>query len=226
MTIALSANQRERQRQVSRGRLLEAAIAAFADAGYDGASTHAIAKVAGLQQSLIVYHFGGKEGLWRAAVDTVWQRIDEALNAALPNDPQQLNVRWVRKGIQSYIQAVARHPEYLRILLREMAQPGPRLDWLVEHHTRRHSQRGMAFLEAMQRAGLVPRVPLVNLTYSIFGAIAIVIAGAPEVERATGVQPLSDPFLEQHVDTLMALLFPTIDSSGLVDNNTAGGLSP
>lgn len=216
MTAVVPApNQRVRQREASRGRLLEAAIAAFAESGFEGASTHAIARDAGLRQSLIRYHFGGKSGLWKAAVDTVWGRIDAAMNAAVPGEPGCVDAAWVRRGLSAYLHAVAQHPEYLRILLPEMAQPGPRLEWLVAQHTRRHGQRGMAFLASAQRAGLIPRVPLVNLAYSIFGAVAIVVAGAPEVEQATGEEPLSETFLERHVDTLMALLFAQASQYGI-----------
>src|SRR4051812_35854570 len=62
--------QRERNPERSRARLLEAALEEFADKGYAGARVDAIARRAGLNKQLISHHFGGKEGLYRAVMES------------------------------------------------------------------------------------------------------------------------------------------------------------
>lgn len=52
----------------ARQRLLEAALALFAEQGYSGTSTRAIAQSAGTNLAAIRYYFGDKQGLYRAAV--------------------------------------------------------------------------------------------------------------------------------------------------------------
>src|ERR1041384_7627861 len=54
-------------------RLLEAAVALFAQHGFDAVSTGAVAAAAGLTQSMVHYHFGTKEKLWKAAVEHIMQ---------------------------------------------------------------------------------------------------------------------------------------------------------
>ena len=51
----------------TRERILVAALQAFAEKGYDGATTREIASRAGVNLGLLQYHFGGKPKLWQAA---------------------------------------------------------------------------------------------------------------------------------------------------------------
>lgn len=55
----------------TREALIGAAMAIFARDGFDAASTRAIAEQAGINQALIGYHFGGKEGLYLAVFDHI-----------------------------------------------------------------------------------------------------------------------------------------------------------
>ena len=69
-------------------RLLDAAIDHFAQKGLEGASTRAIAAAAGTTMSSITYHYGGKEGLYLAAVRHIANQIGEHLDPALAStDP-------------------------------------------------------------------------------------------------------------------------------------------
>lgn len=52
----------------TRRRLIETAVEVFATHGYDGTSTRLLAEQAGVNLPAIQYHFGSKEGLYRAVV--------------------------------------------------------------------------------------------------------------------------------------------------------------
>ena len=54
-----------RSAELTKQDLLEAATAAFAASGYEGASVREIANGAKANQAAISYHFGGKDGLYR-----------------------------------------------------------------------------------------------------------------------------------------------------------------
>jgi AcrR family transcriptional regulator len=62
-----------------RARLREAALALFAERGFEATSARAVAAAAGLSPALVIHHFGSKEGL-RAAVD---EEVLGRLGAAL-----------------------------------------------------------------------------------------------------------------------------------------------
>jgi TetR/AcrR family transcriptional regulator, regulator of cefoperazone and chloramphenicol sensitivity len=63
----------------TRRRILETAIEIFGTYEYDGASTRLLAERAGVNLPAIQYYFGSKEGLYRAAIDTVIADIDRQM---------------------------------------------------------------------------------------------------------------------------------------------------
>ena len=66
-----------------RQRILDAAIIGFAERGYAGTTTAAIARAAKVTQPLVHHHFKSKDGLWRAAMDQVFGDVPEVV----PDDP-------------------------------------------------------------------------------------------------------------------------------------------
>ena len=68
--------------------LLKTAVEQFGQLGLDGASTRAIAQAAGTAMSSITYHYGGKEGLYLAAVDYIVQQMRERIAPVLATMPQ------------------------------------------------------------------------------------------------------------------------------------------
>src|ERR1700742_4469721 len=66
----------EQQRSIeTRAAILNAAIAEFAERGFEAASIRAIADRLGLQHPLITYHFRSKDILWRAAAEHAFAQI-------------------------------------------------------------------------------------------------------------------------------------------------------
>src|SRR5439155_18835189 len=60
----------EQQRSLeTRGAILDAAIAEFAERGFEGASIRAIADRLGLKHPIITYQYRSKDILWRAAAE-------------------------------------------------------------------------------------------------------------------------------------------------------------
>ena len=77
----------------TREALIQAAIEIFGRDGFAAAGTRAISEAAGVNQALIGYHFGGKPGLYNAALksiaDSVMARMGpqvEVIEAALAED--------------------------------------------------------------------------------------------------------------------------------------------
>ena len=74
----------------SHDRILRAAKLLFAQNGYENTSTVAIAREAGTSESQLMKHFGSKQGLLIAIMDTGWntilERVRATANAANPGD--------------------------------------------------------------------------------------------------------------------------------------------
>ncbi|MFI7678595.1 TetR/AcrR family transcriptional regulator [Actinophytocola sp. NPDC049390] len=62
---APAANERQRDPERTKARIVEAAVEEFSAKGFAGARVSEIARRAGVNQQLIAYYFDGKEGLYR-----------------------------------------------------------------------------------------------------------------------------------------------------------------
>ncbi len=69
--------------EMTRARIIAAAIRAFGDEGYDQASTRKIAASAGVNPPALQYYFDSKEGLHRACAQYISERVLEILSPAL-----------------------------------------------------------------------------------------------------------------------------------------------
>jgi TetR/AcrR family transcriptional regulator len=73
------ADDRKRDPERTREKILDAALVEFGEHGYAGARISAIAARAGVNQQLISYYFDGKEGLYRALSDR-WVAMSGSYN--------------------------------------------------------------------------------------------------------------------------------------------------
>jgi AcrR family transcriptional regulator len=72
--------ERQRDAERTRRRILRAALTEFSRQGYQGARVAAIAREAGVNSQLISYYFGGKRGLFDA-VQQAWDRTEQEMGA-------------------------------------------------------------------------------------------------------------------------------------------------
>jgi AcrR family transcriptional regulator len=81
--------------EATRQSLLKQAQELFSRQGFDGTSVKAIADAAGVNISLISYHFGGKEGLYRACLEDFGRsRLDAARRMLRPaSTPEEFRIR-------------------------------------------------------------------------------------------------------------------------------------
>lgn len=67
----------------TRARLIDSALKLFGERGFDGASTRDIASEAGVNAPALQYYFGNKEGLYKACVkhiiDRVWEQLEKPI---------------------------------------------------------------------------------------------------------------------------------------------------
>ena len=202
---ASSTTARQRQREATRERILEAAVEAFAEKGFLGASTREIARRAGTNQGLITYHFRSKDELWRAAADTIFAGLDaqlaERLSALEPGDPRER----AREAIRAYVRFVAAHPELFRLMVDEGKVADDRMNWLVDVHLR---PRFEAISRGLIQAAGIDEALLPHAFYALAGAASLVFAVAPECRRLTGLDPETGEAVETHADFVARLLVP------------------
>lgn len=94
-------------------KILEAALADFADKGYDGARVDRIAIEAGVNKALIYYHFKSKEELYVAAINYLFAK-------AAPKEMQLPSSFSVREKMQLLIRHFTtflhQNPQFIKIM--------------------------------------------------------------------------------------------------------------
>jgi AcrR family transcriptional regulator len=190
----------------TRRAILEAALDLFSERSFDGASTRLIAERAGITQPLLNYHFAGKEELWRAAVDDLFDRVRTSTQSRLSGLRGVDEVTIAKLMVRHFVEFSASTPQLYRIIMQESKQPGPRLDWLVDTHVRPLYTIALSMFESLAARGELAPVAPAHLYYLLIGGGATVFVMAPECERLTGVDPFTPEFVTAHADLVVDLL--------------------
>src|ERR1700682_2223497 len=139
----------------TRKRLLAAALAVFAERGFDGARTREIAERAGANLGLIKYYFNDKERLWKAAVARAFAELQAGLAEAVRPGDGDDEIAWLEGVVRQFVRFVARHPEFMRLMNDEGKRDSKRMRWLADRFVRPLSQAIGTHLERAQAQGLV-----------------------------------------------------------------------
>lgn len=105
-----------------RADIVAAATQQFADRGYAGTAVQDIADVVGCSKQLVLYHFGSKEGLRAAVLETVrdaWTAFLPVLVDLASPDDDRLHV-----ALQRVRTLLAEHPHVSRLVLRDLISEG------------------------------------------------------------------------------------------------------
>ena len=197
--------RRQARAAATRTALLDAALREFAAHGYEGASTRAIATAAGTHQPQINYHFDSKEELWKAAVDHLFDRLDDAVARHLgETDPGWNSRAGFAANVRAFVRAAAGLPELNRIMVQEATIDSERLQWIVERHTRPRFEVVTEQWRRLRDDGSVADIDEVVLYYSLVGAASLAYVNAPEA-RLLGHDTLTSTFIEAHADALVTM---------------------
>lgn len=189
----------------ARERILDAAVTLFAGHGFEGVSTTRIAAVAGISQSVVLYHFQSKENLWHAAMLHLFGRIGVA-GITTTADIKDLDpLSQLRVALRRFVRLSARHPELGRIIMREGAEGGERLDWLVRNALAANYAVYVRLVTAAQEAGQIKPHPAFHLTILLHAACSMLFNLQPLVE-AVDKTPLERGQLDAITDMILDTL--------------------
>jgi TetR/AcrR family transcriptional regulator len=212
----------------TRAAILDAALREFAQESLAGARTDAIARAAGVNKALISYYFGGKEGLYRAALDRVFselsRRLIEVLDQELPP----------REKILAYAAAhfdfIARAPMLPRLIHRELMQTGRSGTEQVQQIAREYLQPLFVQLSAVLAEGMVRgdfrAVDPAQFAISMVGVIVHYFTSGNIVRALTHADPFAPERLQERraavLDFIAAALFsPSSSGKGTRRSTTS-----
>ena len=203
--MAVAANEvrsRDTEEQI-----LAAALDAFAENGFDGAKMRSIAASAGVTLGLLQYYFGGKQKLWRAAVDRAFLDMNAGMQGLLAIETFADDRERLRAMIRAHVAFVARRPEFVRLMHDEGKRKGPRMRWLVDRHVKPLYGLFLPVVEAAQANGMLPAgIPALHFVYAFIGAVSVIFHQSEECKRVTGVDPTTPESIEAHARAVEHLL--------------------
>ncbi len=188
-------------------RLLDVAIELFAAHGYDAVSTTQIAKAAGLTQSIVHYHFGTKEQLWKSAVTRLIGRRGLVFEAVPPEFKDIEPIARLKILLRRLFRANVKEPNYSRIVMQEAMGNGTRMQWLLDQHL----IRGYGVIDSMLKDaienGSLRRLPFHGLS-NILTSVASGTVLLGHVTRAIyGIDLSAEEKLDELEDMIISIVF-------------------
>ena len=203
-------------RTPTRTALVEAALRLFGRKGYDAASTREIAAEAGANIAAIAYHFGGKEGLRRACVEAIGDRLSAIVGPPLPApvgraEARVLLERVVRAAATS-LSTAAPARDMVAFLLREVSEDGPELDRIFATVVEPRHRHLCALWGAA--TGTPPESEATRLAvFAMVGQVLYFRIGQPVVLRRMGWQAVSPDAAGRIGDLLVRNLHAALTAS-------------
>ncbi len=192
--------------QEKREAILKSALRTFAEHGFDGARMRDIAADAGVHHPAIKYYFENKEGLWRSAVEWMFENIDREVFTPLYSQEYSDAMERLERFIELYVSYCAHHPEHARITIAESNRGGERLRWLVDKFVRQSQLHTFEIYNELIQDGKLPAVDTVSLMYSIVGMCQLPFVISKEAEVSLGIDMTSEKMVESHIATVKTLV--------------------
>jgi AcrR family transcriptional regulator len=185
--------------------LLEAARGLFAERAFNEVSTREIAGAAGVNPAMIHYYFGDKEGLYKAMLERVFERLFSELGK-LATVPRPANP--IADLLSLYAETLSRDPWIPRLMIREVLSEGaPFREEFIERYAVPASKLIPGLVRGEKKAGrmrgdLDPKLAALSL----IGMTLFPFLAFPVARRVFGVR-LDDDFRERFVDHTLKLFF-------------------
>lgn len=190
----------------ARGRILDIALKAFADRGFDGVSTTELAKAAGVTQPLIHYHFKSKKALWQTIVRNSFAVLNQEYIQPLHKASGLSNTELAEKAIQDFVEFVARRTEFVQILMSESTQNTSRLEWMVEELLEPCMQDLRSAYAEGVKLGILVDMPMAQLVSLVLGAASQFFVMGSLNSKLFHVDVSNDVHAAIHISTAVKML--------------------
>jgi AcrR family transcriptional regulator len=210
----------------TREALIGAAVEIFGRDGYSATGTRAVAEAAGVNQALIAYHFGGKAGLYLAAighiVERVRQRVDPLLTTIDAELGDEIPVASADRCLALLLQLLdafvvvltsEESGTWARLILKEQQDPSEGFDLLYEGIMNRVLGIFARLIGCIRN--IDPDSEAANLLgVTLFGQVLVFRTGRATVERRTGWKQ----FTKREIAAVQALIRHNVTAILLQEN--------
>ncbi len=186
-------SRRDVRRHMER-RILHAAAVVFSEAGFDGATTSAIAELADLPKANVHYYFGTKEALYKRVVSEILELWISQMDVFRPdNDPASALSAYIHKKI-----ALSReYPVESRVFANEVIHGAPYLKRFLKTKLRRRVEEIETVFAAWADAGQMDRIDAKHLMFTLWAATQTYADFAAQTSAVLGTAQIPDVAADQ-----------------------------
>ena len=188
-------------------KILRAALKSFAAKGYGGVTISALAKETGVADSLLHYHFGSKEGLWKKSTKLVGKEIYQELKDLFIVIDDMDGLEKLRLFNKKIVQVSARFPEFQQVVVQEVFSDNPRSAWLIEELLKPIFGIMEGVIAEEKKKGRIKNVPQANLSSFLIGSITTLFSRSFQMRVMYGVDSFDPEQVDQHVEVINDLIF-------------------
>jgi TetR/AcrR family transcriptional regulator len=185
-------------------RILAAAEEHFAAQGLAGARTDEIAAAAHANKAMLYYYFGDKRRLHRAVMENLFRQLRNAAfaPAAANSSSRDRLIGWVN----GYFDFLATHPNYPRLVQREVMDTAPKFEWIVREYFRPFHKRLTGLIEEGVASREFRKVDAHQTVFTVLGMTVFYFAAAPVMSQVSGRNVLSPQALKERKHALLDFL--------------------
>jgi TetR/AcrR family transcriptional regulator len=200
----MPAGRRKVKDPLTARRILAAAEEHFADQGMAGARTEEIATAAHANKAMLYYYFGDKSRLHRAVMENLLRQLRNAAFAPLAAKTSSRDrlIGWVN----GYFDFFASHPNYPRLVQREVMDTAPKFEWIVREYFRPFHKRLRSLIQEGVASGEFRKVDAEQTVFTMLGMTVFYFAAAPVMSQVSGRNVLSPQALKERKHALLDFL--------------------
>ena len=195
-----------RTRQLNEDRILRAAEAVFAEAGFNGATMQAIAEAAKLPKANLHYYFGTKEGLYRALLNRVLDGWVDAFDHFQPDrEPADAFADYVRDKMRFTRQ----RPMASKVFANEIIHGAQQVSEYLKTKLRDRVDQKAAVIAGWIDAGKMAPVDPHHLFFSLWAVTQTYADFDVQVAAVLGKPKLGRGDLDDATDHVLRLVLRT-----------------
>jgi AcrR family transcriptional regulator len=191
-------------------KLIDAALDAFAEQGFDKASLRSIAAAANVDVALISYRYGSKLELWRAVIQAFSKEMSASL-ASMQTDQDNLSAtRRLEIAIEQLITVACRKAQFAKFIVKELgsAEQSGRFELLHRELAEPTRRVLVPLMEAAYREAGTETFDANFAFFAALGAMAVSLATRKFIARFTSAAADDDQIRQQLSTMMRAMLCP------------------
>jgi TetR/AcrR family transcriptional regulator len=169
-------------------RIVATAEGIFAEQGLAGARMDEIARVAKVNKALLYYYFRSKEELHRFVLETLLSQLRTKVGEAVADKPSAS--KRLSAMVDNFFDFVLAHPNYPRLIQREIMSRGPNMGWIVSEYYRPLHRWLVRLIEEGISASEFRRVDARNTAVTVVAIMVHYFSAAPVLRQVLGHDPL------------------------------------